>query len=330
MKFTAAPLLSGKRSVCFLMKAGRYLGLLLAASLTAFGAADATGSTNKSGGLSGIFEQLLKTTLTNLTQSRTNIVSASTNAPDSSTNTVSTLPSTNATRLNAIPKFELSAGVKEAIATGLSRAVTTLGRTNGYFTNTLAKIELPTQLANVDKMLRAVGQGPLVDQFVATMNHAAEQAVPVATEIFTGSLTQMTIADARDLLLSPSKTAATEYFRRTTTNQLSDKFLPIVREATEKTGVTAAYKNLMTKAPFASVLLGGGNNFDVDQYVTAKALDGLFTIVADEEIRIRENPAARVTELLEKVFGALPQSGIGAAPSSQRGSDVISNPASRP
>src|SRR6185295_5141732 len=168
-------------------------------------------------------------------------------------------------------------------------------------TNAVVKIPLPAQFANVDKMLRAVGQGPLVDQFVATMNHAAEEAVPIATGIFADSLSQMTIADARDLLLSNSKTAATEYFRRTTTNQLTEKFLPIVRDATEKAGVTAAYKNLKTKAPFVSVLTGG-ESFDVDQYVTSKALDGLFTVVADEEVRIRENPAARVTELLQKVF----------------------------
>ena len=307
------------------MKAGRILRLLFAAAIFTLpihaAAQDTSATTNRSGGLSGVFEQLLKTALTNLTQSRTNIISNPTNVVSTTTNSAS---------LNAIPIFELNAGVKEAIATGLARAVTTLGRTNGYFTNTLVKIELPSQLANADKMLRAIGQGPLVDQFVATMNHAAEQAVPIATEIFTDSLTQMTIADARDLLLSPSKTAATEYFRRTTTNQLSEKFLPIVQDSTEKTGVTAAYKNLMTKAPFASVLLGGGQNFDVDKYVTSKALDGLFTIVAEEEIRIRENPAARVTELLEKVFGAVPQTGIGAAPSTQTGQDVISTRPNRP
>jgi hypothetical protein len=157
------------------------------------------------------------------------------------------------------------------------------------------------------------------------MNHAAEQAVPVATGVFTDSLAQMTIADARDLLLSNSKTAATEYFRRTTTNELTEKFLPIVREATAKTGVTAAYKNLMNKAPFASALLAGGSSFDIDNYVTAKSLDGLFTMVADEEVRIRENPQARVTELLQKVFGAIPQTGLGAAPTTQTGSETISN-----
>ena len=317
------------------MKAGTLLGLLMAATVFTHpshaAAQDTTPSTNRAGGLSGVFQEFLKSALTNLTQSRTNIAS-STNAT-TATNIISTSPNnranTNNTALAAIPMFELSAGVKEAIATGLTRAVTSLGRTNGYYTNALVKIQLPAQLASADKMFRALGQGPLVDQFIATMNHAAEQAVPVATQIFADSLTQLTIADARDLLLSPSKTAATEYFRRTTTNQLGEKFLPIVQDATEKTGVTAAYKNLMSKAPYASVLLGG-QKFDVDQYVTSKALDGLFTIVADEEIRIRENPAARVTDLLEKVFGALPQTGIGAAPTTQTGQDVISSRPDRP
>lgn len=290
-------------------------------------AADSATTTNSQGKLSGLLEQLLKTAITNLAQSRTNIagtniISSTTNAPTTFPTTPST--STNSASLAAIPQFELSAGLKEAIGSGLTRAVTTLGRTNGFFTNTIVRIPLPAQLANVDKMLRAVGQGPLVDQFVATMNHAAEQAVPIATGIFADSLSQITIADARDLLLSPSKTAATEYFRRTTTNQLGEKFLPIVRDATEKTGVTAAYKNLMSKAPFASVLTGG--SIDIDRYVTAKALDGLFTMVADEEVRIRENPQARVTQLLQKVFGALPQTAIGAPPASQNANDVISNP----
>lgn len=301
------------------MKTRTSLAVVVAISLAAQVAPRAADGTNR-GGLGGIFQQILKSTLTNLTQSPTgtNVISSTnTNAPASSSYT-------NATSLASIPQFELSAGLKEAIGHGLARAVTTLGQTNGFLTNTVVKIPLPDQFANVDKMMRAIGQGPLVDQFVATMNHAAEQAVPIATGIFTDSLSQMTIADARDLLLSNSKTAATEYFRRTTTNQLSEKFLPIVREATEKAGVTAAYKNLKTKAPFLSVLTGG-ESFDVDQYVTAKALDGLFVVVADEEVRIRENPAARVTELLQKVFGALPQNAIGAPPISQTGRATSDN-----
>ena len=138
------------------MKAGRFFGLLFAATILTdpIHAADSTTTTNRSGGLSGVFEQLLKTALTNLTQTRTNIISNPTN--------IISLPSaiTNSPSLNAIPLFELDAGVKEAIATGLARAVTTLGRTNGYFTNALAKIELPSQLASADKMLRALWPGP--------------------------------------------------------------------------------------------------------------------------------------------------------------------------
>jgi hypothetical protein len=303
------------------MKVGRFLGrlgilgLVQAGSFTTFAAAadndPATTATNHQSKIGGIFQQLLNHAITNLAESHTNLTATSTNTI--STNGPSAAEAS--AHLASIPPLELSAGVKEAIGNGLSRAVAFLGRTNGFLTNSAVKIQLPSQLANVDKMVRAVGQGPLVDQFVATMNHAAEQAVPVATGIFADSLTQMTIADARALLLSNSKTAATEYFRRTTTNQLSEKFLPIVRDATQKTGVTAAYKNLLGKARFATVL--GGGSLDVDQYVTGKALDGLFTMVAEEEVRIRENPQARVTGLLQKVFGALPQAAIGAPPLTQ-------------
>lgn len=306
------------------MKVGNILGLLFAATLTVFTAhsADSGAATNRSGKISGIFEQILKTAFTNLNQPNlgTNVISSThTNAP------IAPTTHTDTTALASIPQFELSSGLKEAISTGLTRAVATLGQTNGFYTNITVKIPMPAQLANVEKMLRTVGQDGLANQFVATMNHAAEQAVPLATGIFAESLSQMTIADARDLLLSRSKTAATEYFRHTTTNQLTEKFLPIVREATEKAGATAAYKNLLTKIPFASVLTGG-NSFDIDQYVTSKALDGLFTVVADEEIRIRENPQARITELLQKVFGALPQTGFGGAPTTETGSRSTTSP----
>jgi len=136
------------------------------------------------------------------------------------------------------------------------------------------------------------------------MNHAAEKAVPAATGVFIQAVSQMTIADARNLLASESQTAATDYFRKTTTNQLASQFLPIVKEATAKSGVTAAYKNLLAKIPFGSAFISN-TSFDLDEYVTSKALDGLFVLVADEEKRIRENPQARTTELLQKVFGAI-------------------------
>src|SRR5262245_33163150 len=142
------------------MKARGFRVVLLAATVATQFTAQAAESTNR-GGLGAIFQQILKSTLTNLTQSQTgtNVISSTnTNAPAPSTYT-------NTTSLASIPQFELSAGLKEAIGNGLSRAVTTLGRTNGFFTNSIVRIPLPDQFGGVDKMLRAVGQGPLVDQF---------------------------------------------------------------------------------------------------------------------------------------------------------------------
>jgi hypothetical protein len=155
----------------------------------------------------------------------------------------------------------------------------------------------------VESALRAVGQNQLADEFVATMNHAAEQAVPVAANVFAGAITNLTVDDAKSILTGPND-AATQYFRKTSGTQLHAQFLPIVQQATAKTGVTAAYKNLLQKAgPVASLL--GKDAGDLDGYVTTKALDGLFKMVAAEEQKIRANPVARTTDLLQKVFGSV-------------------------
>ena len=209
---------------------------------------------------------------------------------------------TNTTAVS-LPADQISAGLKEAIATGLTRAIASLGRTNGFLTNAAVRIPMPENLVKIEQSMRKLGQSALADQFVTTMNRAAEQAVPAATEIFVDSLKQMTITDAQTLLTSQSKTAATDFFRSTTTNQLTAKFLPIVQTATTNAGVTRAYKDLLNKAPAISKIFGN-TNLDIDQYVTAKSLDGLFTMIAEEEQRIRENPQARATALLQKVFGA--------------------------
>jgi hypothetical protein len=149
----------------------------------------------------------------------------------------------------------------------------------------------------------------LADEFVTTNNHAAEKAVPEAAGVFGNAIKGMSIEDAKAILMGTNN-AATQYFRRTTETNLYAKFLPIVKQATSQTGVTAAYKQLMEKAeaanPFGSYgrSLLGAESMDVDAYVTTKALDGLFIMVAQEEQLIRENPAARTTALLQKVFGA--------------------------
>jgi len=139
---------------------------------------------------------------------------------------------------------------------------------------------------------------------------APEQAVPEAADVFTGAIKNMSFDDARSILTGTNN-AATQYFRRTTETNLFDRFLPIVKKATDQTGVTAAYKQLMEKVEGADSFGGfgrtllGGESVDLDGYVTHKALDGLFLMVADEEKKIRENPIARTTGLLQQVFGAI-------------------------
>ena len=179
-------------------------------------------------------------------------------------------------------------------------------------TNLNVKIPMPEKLRTVEKTLRVLKQDKLADEFVTTMNHAAEQAVPEAAGVFGDAIKGMSIEDAK-AILTGTNNAATQYFRRTTETNLYAKFLPIVKQATDQTGVTSAYKQLMEKAEAANSFgsfgrsLLGAESMDVDAYVTNKALDGLFKMVAEEEKRIRENPAARTTALLQKVFGAVDQ-----------------------
>jgi hypothetical protein len=207
-----------------------------------------------------------------------------------------------ATTIAALSETEVANGLKEALRKGVDRAIANLGKENGFLDNAAVKIPMPPQLAKVEKTLRAVGQGAMADEFVATMNHAAEQAVPVAAQVFGESITKMTVEDAKAILAGEDD-AATQYFRKTTETQLHEKFLPIVKTATEKAGVTASYKNLMQKAGPVAALLGHDAS-DLDGYVTSKGLDGLFVMMAAEEKRIRENPVARTTDLLKKVFGS--------------------------
>lgn len=198
---------------------------------------------------------------------------------------------------------QVTRGLKEALGKGLQKAVSSLGQTGGFMTNLNVKIPMPEKLQTLEKTLRTLHQDALADDFVATMNQAAEQAVPAAADVFTGSLSKMTVDDAKKILCGP-KDAATQYFRHANEAELKQRFLPIVQKATAKTGATAAYKSVLDRAKFASPFLSTAT-VDVDSYVTDKALDGLFKMVADEEKQIRENPVARTTDLLKSVFGSL-------------------------
>jgi hypothetical protein len=218
------------------------------------------------------------------------------------------------TTLASLSQDQMVKGLEEALAKGLQQAIARLGHDGGFLTNLNVKIPMPEKLQTVEKTLRAMKQEKLADDFVATMNHAAEQAVPEAGSVFADALKQMTIEDAKSILSGPND-AATHYFEKATQTNLYAKFYPIVQKATAQAGVTAAYKNLMEKAnvgqglgSFGSALGGtllGKDSMDIDAYVTNKALDGLFKMVAEEEQQIRQDPIARTTATLQKVFGAL-------------------------
>jgi hypothetical protein len=199
---------------------------------------------------------------------------------------------------------EISGGLKEALAKGVRFAIDNLGRENGFLDDARVRIPLPKSLQKVEKGLRVAGQGRVVDDFVASMNHAAEKAVPVAVDVFVDAIKQMTFNDARNILLSGEQDAATQFFRRTSEDTLRGKFRPIVEEFTEETGVTNKYKAMIGKYGFAAKLLGKDAT-DLDGYVTEKALDGLFFMIAEEEKKIRRDPLGRTTNLLKKVFGIL-------------------------
>jgi len=204
---------------------------------------------------------------------------------------------------DSLSNTEVVAGLKAALQEGTQFAVETLGRSGGYLDNADVRIPMPESLVWVEKSLRRLGQEQLADDFVASMNHAAEQAVPEAAAIFSEAIQAMTLDDARAILAGPDD-AATQYFREHTETALTERMRPVISRTTENTGVTSAYKHMLSGAGGLSGLLPGEAT-DIDGYVTRQALDGLFSMVAVEEQRIRENPLARSSDLLKKVFGSV-------------------------
>jgi hypothetical protein len=204
------------------------------------------------------------------------------------------------TKQTKISDLDIIKGLKEALSIGTSNAIKQLGKENGYLNNLKVKIPMPKHLRGVEKTLRFLRRNKLADDFVAAMNHAAEKAVVEAIDIFVDSIKQMTFEDGRQILFGADD-AATQFFRRTSEKKLFEKFLPIVKTFTESVGVTSSYKRMIEKVPITA--LTGKEKFDLDEYVTQKALDGLFLIIADEELKIRKNPVARTTDILRKIFG---------------------------
>ena len=194
---------------------------------------------------------------------------------------------------------KIASGLKEALQIGTQNAVNLTGRLDGYFRNEVIKILMPEKLQTLEKGLRLVGYGPRVDEFVLSMNRAAERAAPRAKAIFWDAIGEMSFEDARKIL-NGGDTAATDYFQDKTTDRLAAAFRPVVDKAINEVGVTRRYKELIGR--YEAIPFVTSERLDIDQYVVTKALDGLFYVVGEEERKIRTNPTARVTDLLQEVF----------------------------
>ncbi len=195
---------------------------------------------------------------------------------------------------------KIDLGLKEALNVGVKNAVNYLGKNNGYFANSAVKILLPDEVRQMESVLRNVGFGPRLDEFTLSMNRAAEKAAPLAADIFANAIAEMSFDDATKILQG-GNTAATDYLKNKTYSQLVTLFEPAVRKTMSEYKVTQQYDAITGKVQKLP-LVGQVINLDVHQYVSEKALDGLFHVIAAEETNIRTNPQARVTSLLKEVF----------------------------
>lgn len=202
-----------------------------------------------------------------------------------------------------ISQSEANNGVKQALNSALQNSINSLSAENGYFGNAAVKILMPAEAQKVEKSLRAIGMGSLCDKFIMSLNRAAESAVKEAAPVFVNSLSQMTVTDAFNILLSGQQDAATNFFKRTTSAELTNKFSPIIQSALGRNSVDTYWSQLTTA--YNNLPLGNDKiETNLNAYVTQKAIDGLFIRVGDEELKIRNNiGGSRNTNTLEKVFG---------------------------
>jgi hypothetical protein len=198
-----------------------------------------------------------------------------------------------------LTQAEIGNGLKEALNNGISKQVTKLTTTDGFFKNEAVKILLPDELKIVDTKLRQIGLSSLADEGLKVLNRAAEDAVKEATPIFVDAVKQMTFNDAKNILMG-NNTAATTYLQNTTSNALYTKFNPVIKNSFAKVGADQVWNNIITK--YNSIPLVTKVNPDLTDYTTNKAMDGVFKMIAVEEGNIRTNLNARSSDLLKKVF----------------------------
>ena len=192
--------------------------------------------------------------------------------------------------------------LKDALVQGSGKAVSQLSAPGGFLDNAKVKIPLPDSIRRVESGLRMLGMGRQADELVTSMNRAAEMAVKEATPLLVSSVKSMSVSDAKGVLSGPDD-AATQYFRRTTSDALTQRFLPIVKQATERVQLAQQYNSLAGQA--AQYGLISKEEANIDNYVTRKALDGLFVVIAEQERAIRQNPMGAATSVAKKVFSSL-------------------------
>jgi hypothetical protein len=205
-------------------------------------------------------------------------------------------------QLDKITNQDATSGLKAALEKGSQAAVATLGRTDGFFGDARVKIPLPESLQKVERLLRGIGMGKQADDLVLTMNRAAEAAVPEAKQLFVEAVKKMTVQDAKGILTG-GETAGTAYFKNATSAQLRERFLPIVRKSTAKLDLAQKYNQYAERGVKFGLVKEDQAN--LDNYVTQKALDGLFLMVAEEEKKIRKDPVGSASNIIQKVFGAI-------------------------
>ena len=193
-------------------------------------------------------------------------------------------------------------GLKQALNDGSAAAVARLGVENGYYANPNVKIPLPPSLQRVERGLRAFGMRRQADELVLTMNRAAEAAVPEAKQLLVDAVKTMSVQDAKGIL-GGGDTAATEYFQRSTRSQLGQRFLPIVKQATDRVGLAQQYNALAGQG--VALGLVKEDQASIESYVTQKALDGLYFMIGEQEKAFRQDPVGATSDIVRRVFGAL-------------------------
>lgn len=204
--------------------------------------------------------------------------------------------------LPGITNTEAVTGLKQALTEGSAVAVSKLGVTDGFLANPKVKIPLPPALQRIESMLRFAGMKQQADDLVVAMNRAAEAAVPEAKALLIGAVQKMSVQDAKGILTG-GDTAATDYFKRTTHTELTKRFLPVVKKATDRVGLAQQYNGLAGQA--AQFGLMKDQDSTVEGYVTTKALDGLYLMIAEQEKAFRQNPMAATSDIVKRVFGAM-------------------------